>query len=106
MSKTNNSTEAINLCLTRNLRNLTRNPNLIITPAPVVNQGPSESNRRVLRPRESKSYAETPDIVILGPKHSREFSSESDSDVEMPMVPIKVTLSFLLLLFLFFLYIS
>lgn len=99
MSKTNNSAEGVvDLTLTRNLRNLTRNPNLIITPSPVastVNQTPPpENNRRVLRPRESKSYAETPDIVILGPhKNTREFSSDSDenlSDVEMPMVPIKV----------------
>lgn len=97
MSKTNNLAEGVvDLTLTRNLRNITRNPNLIITPAPTVNQPPPpESNRRVLRPRESKSYAETPDIVILGSnKNTREFSSDSDenlSDVEMPIVPIKVT---------------
>lgn len=102
MSKTNNSQgeQVIDLTLTRNLRNLTRNPNLIITPAPAApihhQTPPPENNRRVLRPRESKSYAETPDIVILGPnKNTREFSSDSDenlSDVEMPVVPIKVTL--------------
>lgn len=85
----------------RDLRTLTQNSSLTITPAPPpvnaydhIDDG--RSSRRVLRPRtEPKSYAEAPDIVLLPAKvngrqqQNGNVDSETD-DEEMPtMIPIK-----------------
>lgn len=84
----------------RDLHALTQNSGLTITPAPppLSNYEHGEDGRlprRVLRPRtEPKSYAETPDIVLLpakinGRQQNGNIDSETD-DEEMPMIiPIK-----------------
>ena len=92
----------------RDLRALTQNSGLTITPAlPIRTSSPARTStpptstntdqpgRRVLRPRtEPKSYAETPDIVLLpakinGKPHNGNILSDSE-DEEMPSVcPIK-----------------
>lgn len=93
----------------RDLRALTQNSGLTITPAPPpplpqihMTSGhedseywPIDRTRRVLRPRtEPKSYAECPDIVLLPAKiNGRPQNGNIDSDTddeEMPMIfPIK-----------------
>ncbi|XP_058835575.1 transcriptional repressor p66-beta isoform X2 [Topomyia yanbarensis] len=90
----------------RDLRALTQNSGLTITPAlPPQVCSPSASGntspvpgRRVLRPRtEPKSYAEVPDIVLLPAKvNGRSYNgaavtglSESEDDEMPPVFPIK-----------------
>lgn len=91
----------------RDLRALTQNSGLTITPAPPPPAAPSPSasgstspvpGRRVLRPRtEPKSYAEVPDIVLLPAKvNGRSYNgaaagalSESEDDEMPPVFPIK-----------------
>ncbi|XP_055606710.1 transcriptional repressor p66-alpha isoform X2 [Uranotaenia lowii] len=93
----------------RDLRALTQNSGLTITPAPpppppaVASPSASGSTspipgRRVLRPRtEPKSYAEVPDIVLLPAKvNGRSYNgaaaaalSESEDDEMPPVFPIK-----------------
>lgn len=93
----------------RDLRALTQNSGLTITPAPPppppAAPSPSASGstspvpgRRVLRPRtEPKSYAEVPDIVLLPAKvNGRSYNgaaagalSESEDDEMPPVFPIK-----------------
>ncbi|XP_065087882.1 transcriptional repressor p66-beta isoform X5 [Ochlerotatus camptorhynchus] len=91
----------------RDLRALTQNSGLTITPAPPPPSASSPSasgstspvpGRRVLRPRtEPKSYAEVPDIVLLPAKvNGRSYNgaaaaalSESEDDEMPPVFPIK-----------------
>ncbi|XP_055533327.1 transcriptional repressor p66-beta isoform X6 [Wyeomyia smithii] len=90
----------------RDLRALTQNSGLTITPAlPPATSSSSVSGstspipgRRVLRPRtEPKSYAEVPDIVLLPAKvNGRSYNgaaatalSESEDDEMPPVFPIK-----------------
>lgn len=79
----------------RDLRALTQNSGLTITPAPPplnnYDQDDNMLSRRVLRPRtEPKSYAEAPDIVLLpakinGRQQNGNIDSETD-DEEMPLI--------------------
>uniref|UniRef100_U5ERD8 Putative simjang n=1 Tax=Corethrella appendiculata TaxID=1370023 RepID=U5ERD8_9DIPT len=82
----------------RDLRALTQNSSLTITPAlpPLIAAGAQVNqqtgSRRVLRPREVRSYAEAPDIVLLPSKvNGRPNGSvESDDEEDSPMsLPIK-----------------
>lgn len=99
---------SITAATARDLRALTQNSGLTITPAPPppAASSPSASGstspvpgRRVLRPRtEPKSYAEVPDIVLLPAKvNGRSYNgatataalSESEDDEMPPVFPIK-----------------
>ncbi|XP_058458896.1 transcriptional repressor p66-alpha isoform X2 [Malaya genurostris] len=97
---------AITAATARDLRALTQNSGLTITPAlPPSACSPSAPGntspvpgRRVLRPRtEPKSYAEVPDIVLLPAKvNGRSYNgavaaglSESEDDEMPPVFPIK-----------------
>lgn len=83
----------MDLSITKDLRNLSKTTGITIKPS--ISTSSSESTKRILRPRtELKSYAETPDVVIMPQKHGY---SDSD-DEEMPLQPIKVHISFLLIL--------
>lgn len=81
----------------RDLRALTQNSGLTITAAPLpsINQ---QSNRRVLRPRtETRSYVESPDIVLLpaklnGRQQNGNIDSDSENEEMPPLYPIKVNI--------------
>lgn len=68
-------------------KGLVQNPSLDVTP---LQESPQISTRRVLRPREMKSYAETPDIVILAPKTTVPTEdSDIENEIEAPVVKVR-----------------
>lgn len=85
----------------RDLRALTQNSGLTITAAllPSINQ---PSNRRVLRPRtETRSYVESPDIVLLpaklnGRQQNGNIDSDSENEEMPPLYPIKVNIKIII----------
>lgn len=69
------------LSVNKDLKAIVQNPNLIVSPSI------GHIEKRVLRKRELKSYAETPDVIILGPKSLNE-DLEVEAKLDAPIIPV------------------